>query len=206
MSLATKAFAGFDMDGHHVRVVVTDPSRVADAAAFARAELDVACEVFSTERATSELQRVNRSFGRTVRISPALADHLRVAVEAAEITDGDVDPVRDASFRELELDGATVRLPGFATLDLGATAPAVAVARVADSVARRFGCGVLVSMADHVAAAGPEPVQGWQITVEDGAERRTVGLASGTVAVTRDAADVVRRVAERAAAAVFAAA
>ncbi|MBY6351037.1 FAD:protein FMN transferase [Rhodococcoides corynebacterioides] len=206
MTLATKAFAGFDMDGHHVRVVVTDPTRVTDAAAFARAELDAACEVFSTERPTSELQRLNRSFGRTVRVGAALADHLRIALDAAESTDGAVDPVRDASFRELEFDGTAVRLPGFATLDLTATAPAVAVARVAETVARRFGCGVLVSMADHVAAAGPEPVQGWQITVADGADRRAVTLASGSVAVTREAADVARRVAEQAAAAVFAAA
>ncbi|WP_156509756.1 hypothetical protein [Rhodococcoides corynebacterioides] len=37
-------------------------------------------------------------------------------------------------------------------------------------------------------------------------DRRAVTLASGSVAVTREAADVARRVAEQAAAAVFAAA
>lgn len=53
-------------------------------------------------------------------------------------------------------------------LDLGATAKAHAADRAAVAVAERFGCGVLVSLGGDIATAGPAPVAGWQVLVQDG--------------------------------------
>lgn len=190
MSLATKAFAGFDIDGMHVRLVVTDSSCVRDAAEAARVELDASLDVTSSDRPNSELSTLNRSFGRTVRISPALRTQLQHALDAAALTAGAVDPVRtssasnDASWDEIELDATTVRLPAWCTVNLDATALAVTVDRITSSLAARFGCGVLISVADHVAVAGPNPVSGWQVSLASG----QVSITSGTTLVTRSAA------------------
>ncbi|MGB7362704.1 MAG: hypothetical protein WA931_06660 [Rhodococcus sp. (in: high G+C Gram-positive bacteria)] len=153
MSLATKAFAGFDIDGHSVRIVVTDASVIVDAAAAARSALDSSFDVFCADRDGSELQRVNRSFGRTVAVSPAMAEYVRGALSGLEAD----------SYRHIEFDGSTIRLSQWSALALEATALPTAVERVAASVARRFGCGVMVTLDDHVAIAGPEPVRGWQV-------------------------------------------
>ncbi|MBY6538573.1 FAD:protein FMN transferase [Rhodococcus sp. BP-349] len=196
MSLATKAFAGFDIDDRHVRVVVTDAAVITDAAAAARTALDTWLDIVSLTRADSELQRLNRSFGRTVRVSPALADQLRHALDAATLTSGAVDPLRTQStdtHDAIEIEGLDVRLPAWATLDLDATALAVVVERIAATIARRFGCGALVSVSGahstdtHIAVAGPESARGWQISVIDGSAERLVPIASGTTVVTSTA-------------------
>ncbi|KQU39528.1 MULTISPECIES: FAD:protein FMN transferase [unclassified Rhodococcus (in: high G+C Gram-positive bacteria)] len=193
MSLATKAFAGFDIDDRHVRVVVTDAAVITDAAAAARTALDTWLDIVSLTRADSELQRLNRSFGRTVRVSPALADQVRHALAAADLTAGAVDPLRSSrtdTHEAIEVDGLGVRLPGWATVDLDATALAVVVERIAATIARRFACGALVSVSGanstdtDIAVAGPEPVRGWQISVIDGSAERLVPIASGTTMVT----------------------
>ena len=53
------------------------------------AEIDVACSRF---RDDSELAAVNAARGRRVRVSAVLLDALDVALRAAAITDGRVDP------------------------------------------------------------------------------------------------------------------
>jgi FAD:protein FMN transferase len=72
--------------------------RTADAQALAPARaaverelaaLDGACSRF---RADSELSGVNRRAGRRTRVSPLLTEALVVALRAAELTEGDVDP------------------------------------------------------------------------------------------------------------------
>jgi thiamine biosynthesis lipoprotein len=62
-------------------------------------EIDRACSRF---RDDSELARVNARAGRTVRVDPLLAEALELALRAAELTGGDVDPTLGAS---LELAG-----------------------------------------------------------------------------------------------------
>jgi thiamine biosynthesis lipoprotein len=61
--------------------------------------IDRACSRF---REDSELARVNAAGGRRVQVGPLLMEALRVALRAAELTDGDVDPTVG---RALELAG-----------------------------------------------------------------------------------------------------
>ena len=86
------AAAGWTALGCWVHLVVTDRAAL-DAArsmlAADLADLDAACSRF---RADSELVALDRAQGRPVRLSPLLANAVAVALRAAELTDGDVDP------------------------------------------------------------------------------------------------------------------
>ncbi len=57
-------------------------------------EVDRACSRF---RDDSELMRVNARPGRTVQVEPLLVEAVEVALRAAELTDGDVDPTVGAA-------------------------------------------------------------------------------------------------------------
>jgi FAD:protein FMN transferase len=122
------------------------------------AEIDVACSRF---RDDSELAVVNAARGRRVRVSAVFLDALEVALHAAALTEGRVDPTvggalvlagydrdfasvsaaplrrvraaRVPGWRVVELDRAarTVRVPDGVILDLGATAKALAADRAA---------------------------------------------------------------------------
>jgi thiamine biosynthesis lipoprotein len=123
------------------------------------AAIDAACSRF---RDDSELTAVNAANGRAVRVSPVLMDALTVALRAAALTAGRVDPTvgralelagydRDfarvhdsrvrriraapvAGWRVVELDrvAGTVCVPAGVHLDLGATAKALAADRAAE--------------------------------------------------------------------------
>jgi thiamine biosynthesis lipoprotein len=94
------------------------------------AQIDATCSRF---RDDSELARVNRSAGTEVALSPLLAEAVRVALRAAETTDGIVDPTVGRSLRSLGYDrtftmvagrdSATMRVrhrpaPGWRSVDL----------------------------------------------------------------------------------------
>ena len=66
---------------------VLDPAR--DLLAAELAAIDAACSRF---RPDSELSRACAAGGRPVPVSPLFAEALSVALEAARLTDGDVDP------------------------------------------------------------------------------------------------------------------
>jgi thiamine biosynthesis lipoprotein len=73
-------------------VLVTDPALLGPATDAVKAEIaacDLACSRF---RADSDLNRLNAGGGRFVEVSTRLVDDLRVAVEAARLTGGLVDP------------------------------------------------------------------------------------------------------------------
>ena len=81
-----------DALGTFATVMVTDPAALGDARALLDGELaaiDAACSRF---RPDSELTRVCAAGGRPVPVSPLLAEALSVALTAAKLTDGDVDP------------------------------------------------------------------------------------------------------------------
>ena len=87
--VATRTFQAL---GTTVQVCVTDPAALPGAVAAVEGELeaiDLACSRF---RDDSELSALNRSGSRTFEASPLLIEALEVALRAAEITDGDVDP------------------------------------------------------------------------------------------------------------------
>ena len=72
-------------------------------------------------------------------------------------------------WRTVHIDEAagTVRIPRGVALDLGATAKGVAADRCAEEIARRTGCGVLVSLGGDIAVAGEPPAAGWTVWVTD---------------------------------------
>jgi FAD:protein FMN transferase len=91
---ARRRLAGANWESWSTSVVlrVTDPSMLERARAAVERELDAIDRACSRFRSDSELARVNASAGRTVRIGPLFAEALTLALRAAELTDGDVDP------------------------------------------------------------------------------------------------------------------
>ncbi len=83
-------------------LVVSDPGTLAQARAIVEHELeriDLACSRF---REDSELTRLNAHAGHAVHVQPLLVEATELALRAAELTDGDVDPTVG---RALELAG-----------------------------------------------------------------------------------------------------
>ena len=197
---ATGAATGADASaswralGTLVQLVVTDPSALPAARRLLEsdlAEVDAACSRF---RADSEIRALHG--GHPTKISPLLAEAITVALRAARLTDGDVDPTVGAAmsavgydrdfekiepngpplrltvrkvpgWREVRLDGQTLTMPAGVQLDLGATAKAWAADRSATRIAASTGGGVLVSLGGDIAVAGPPPATGWRIRVQD---------------------------------------
>jgi len=191
----TEAAASWRALGTLVHLVVTEPRCLPQARSLLEADLadvDLACSRF---RADSELTNLQtKTTGQ--QVSPLLAEAIAVALRAAELTDGDVDPTVGAAmsalgydrdfdhvdriqpaaqlivrtvpgWREVRLEGRTLTMPAGVQLDLGATAKAWAADRSAARIEARIGCGVLVSLGGDIAVAGPAPEGGWRIRVQD---------------------------------------
>jgi thiamine biosynthesis lipoprotein len=190
------------------------------------AEFDHACSRF---RADSELSAVNAAAGAAVRVGPVLLEAVIVALRAARLTGGDVDPTvgralislgydRDFAAMSVGEDGAvlspgarplasvpgwrtvtvdpersTIRVAGGVSLDLGATAKALAADRAAGEASAATGCGVLVSFGGDLAIAGPAPPEGWRVRVTDDhragfdAPGQWISLSSGGLATSSTA-------------------
>ncbi len=110
--------------------------------------------------------------------------------------EGDLPPVRPVpGWRSVSVNPRrrAVTLPADTTLDLGATAKALAADRAATTIHRRLGCGVLVSLGGDASAAGPAPEGGFVVGVADtctstATETVTIlsgGLASSGIGVRR---------------------
>ncbi len=79
--------------GTSVVLRVTEPLWLPRASAILARELDAIDRACSRFRANSDLTRVNtHAGGRPVPVAPLLVEALQVALRAAELTDGDVDP------------------------------------------------------------------------------------------------------------------
>ena len=90
--------------GTFATLLVTDPDALIpahDVLATELAAVDVACSRF---RRDSELRRVSRAGGRPVRVSRLFAEALATALDAAELTGGDVDPTCGQSLVRLGYD------------------------------------------------------------------------------------------------------
>jgi thiamine biosynthesis lipoprotein len=68
---------------------------------------------------------------------------------------------------QLNREAGTVCVARGVTLDLGATAKALASDRAAQAASRAAGCGVLVSLGGDIAIAGAAAPEGWRIRVTD---------------------------------------
>ena len=96
----------------------------------------------------------------------------------------------------VDAERSTIRVPGGVSLDLGATAKALAADRAAATASAAAGCGVLVSFGGDLAITGQPPAAGWRIRVTDdhraGVDApgqwislRSGGLATSSTAVRR---------------------
>jgi thiamine biosynthesis lipoprotein ApbE len=181
--------------GTFVHLLVTEPAHLDEARQILTedlADVDAACSRF---RPDSELCSLSQS-GRAAELSPLLAEAIAVALRAARLTEGDVDPTvgtamsaigydRDFEYvkgvgpaikltvrevpgwRQVRLDGRMLTMPSGIRLDLGATAKAWAADRSAARIAARIGGGVLVSLGGDIAVAGQAPAGGWRVRVQD---------------------------------------
>jgi FAD:protein FMN transferase len=83
-----------------------------------------------------------------------------------------------------------VRIPRGVSLDLGATAKALAADRAARAANAVAGVGVLVALGGDIATSGPAPAGGWLIRVTDDhragpeAPGQTISIASGGLATS----------------------
>jgi thiamine biosynthesis lipoprotein len=103
--------------------------------------------------------------------------------------DGDLPPERAVTgWRSVSVDAGrrAVRLPAQTSLDLGATAKALAADRAAATIHKALGCGVLVSLGGDASAAGPAPVGGFAIGIADActspAPAEAIAISSGGLA------------------------
>jgi thiamine biosynthesis lipoprotein len=183
--------------GTTASVAVSDRPALARARAAVEAELAAIDRACSRFRPDSDLSRVNAGAGRPVRVGELLLDAIEVALRAAALTGGIVDPTigralilagydrdfatlphsrgrlvatRVVGWQAVSVDRARreVRIPGGVRLDLGATAKALAADRAAAAAAvAAAGAGVLVNLGGDIAVAGPAPAGGWRVRVAD---------------------------------------
>ncbi len=179
-------------------LLTADPARAAAASRVVRMELaaiDAACSRF---RPDSDLSRANAEAGtgRQIPVGALLAEAVEVALRAARLTDGVVDPTvgpalvslgYDMTFSRIARSGpdAVLRpatgwrsvgwdpalrllsLRAGSELDLGATAKALAADRAARAAAAATGCGVLVNLGGDLSVAGRAPAGGWRTAIAD---------------------------------------
>lgn len=180
-------------------VVVDDPATLGEAERMVRQLLDAVDRACSRFRADSELSLLRGRLSHGAEVSPLLATLVASALEAAEVSGGDVDPTLGNELQALGYDrdldeiatgdrsGVAVRMlrrpePGWArlslchrlltvpddlTLDLGATAKAVAADLAAQRIASGLGTAVLVSLGGDIATAGEPHDGGWEVLVQD---------------------------------------
>lgn len=183
--------------GVPVTVVLTDPWLLAEGRRLLTEQLAAIDRACSRFREDSEVAAIARAAGCQVAVSPLLAEVVAVALDAAQRTNGAVDPTlgstlaalgydrdfaavpadgppllsvaRSADWRWVRLDRAavTVTVPAGVRLDLGATAKAFAADRAAAALHETLGCGVLVSLGGDIAVAGAPPEGGWAVRVQD---------------------------------------
>jgi thiamine biosynthesis lipoprotein len=188
------------------RLVVTDPRALPEAETLVHEVCDQVERACSRFRPDAEIHALTRAAGRMVPVSPLLADLLAAALDAADSTQGAVDPTlghvlvdlgydrdvadlppdggavrvttrRRASWRQVELHQDRAGIPEGVELDLGATAKAFTADRCSALVANRLGAGALVALGGDVSTAGPEPAGGWRLLVQDGPEEPAATVA-----------------------------
>jgi FAD:protein FMN transferase len=214
------ASASFPAFGSTALVVTSEGEQLTASVAVVQGIVDAFDHACSRFRDDSEISALNRFGGRPMRVSPLFLEAVQAGLRAASLTDGDVDPSLGAALLalgydrdfELGLDGrggslcfasvpgwrairidpvaCTVSLPERVSLDLGATAKALAADHAAASAHEATGSSVLVSFGGDMATAGPAPAQGWLIRVTADhragldAPGQTITITSGGLATS----------------------
>lgn len=183
--------------GTHVVVLTLDAAARHAATTEALGQIESIEDACSRFRPESDLSKVNASAGETVDVGPCFIAALDVALDAARRTDGLVDPTvgqalrilgydrdfggversgpavlrfgRIPGWQAVEVDRAagTVRIPRGTSLDLGATAKALAADEAAHAASVVIDGPVLVSIGGDIAVAGGAPEGGWCVRVTD---------------------------------------
>jgi thiamine biosynthesis lipoprotein len=182
------------------------------------AAIDLACSRFRPDSELSRINRAHGKLTPVSELFAALvAEALRAAEltdgdvdptcgqalvsagydrDFGELRDGPAAPASSAGpvpgWRSVHLDPVTpaVRLARGTELDLGSTAKAWAADHLAEEIADRLGCGVLVSLGGDVAVAGLPPGDGWRVRVTDDhaappdAPGQTIAISSGGLATS----------------------
>jgi thiamine biosynthesis lipoprotein len=126
------ASATFPALGTTATVLVTRGSRLAVARQVLQQQLEEIDRACSRFRPDSDLTSVNEGAGRRVRVAPVLITAVEVALRAARVTDGDVDPTvgealqlvgYDRDFASVAPEGPPIqlrvgRVPGWRTVEV----------------------------------------------------------------------------------------
>jgi thiamine biosynthesis lipoprotein len=194
--MSAPAFASLRGLGTTATIAVTDAAALSEAIDVLERwleEIDASCSRF---RPDSELSALSAAAGAEIEASETLLAAVEAALRAARLTDGLVTPAVGRSLRLAGYDRdlasigpsarparlvpapgwrgiavdrrrRTVRVQPGVELDLGATAKALAADRAATEAAETLGCGVLVSLGGDIRIAGPAPLAGWRVDVDD---------------------------------------
>jgi thiamine biosynthesis lipoprotein len=164
---ASAAAIHFPTLGTTATLLVNDPSAAGPARAVLDAELaaiDLACSRF---RDDAELAGLNRAAGAAVAVSPLLLEAVEVALRAARLTDGAVDPTVGTAMRILGYDRDFSELGGGGqplTVTVGAVPgwrhvsidPKASTVRVPAGVELDLGATAKALCADRAARAAAE--------------------------------------------------
>jgi FAD:protein FMN transferase len=167
-----------------IRLAVTDPTQLRRAGRLVSHQLTAVQK--ACLRPDAELGRLARAGGRTLTVSPLLAELVAAALMIADRTGGDVDPTvlpvaaagrghlsplptcagfwpgrPQPNWHQVRLQGRDVTLPAGVHLDLRHTAAAFVADRAAIAVSATLGTGVLVGVDNVTVTAGPSPFDGW---------------------------------------------
>ena len=175
--------------------------------------LDEVDRAYSRFRPDSELSRLNARTGDTVAISELLADAIGVALDAAERTDGAVDPTvgwamraigYDVDFEQISSTGAPIEvrlepIPGWPTVQLSRVRREVRLQPGVELDLGSTGKALAVDRAaaaahaafgGDIATAGAAPDGGWRILVAEDSETPTdapgesIAIVDGAVATS----------------------
>ena len=133
MTSDASGFAAWPALGMLVQLVVTDPGQAAAARKMLEDELaalDLACSRFRPDSDLIAVGNAARAASGpvTVSVSPLLAEAVAVALRAAQLTDGDVDPTVGGVLADLGYDRDFAELtPPEQPADAGSGPPAVRV-------------------------------------------------------------------------------
>jgi len=167
-------------------VVVTDHDGLDDAVHAVASEIAIVDAACSRFRADSELSAVNAAGGRPVEVSTTFLDALDVAIAAAAVTGGLVDPTvgramrllgYDRDFGDVDRSGPPLRVtvgavPGWRLIRLDRTARRVTVPA---GVELDLGATAKAWCADRAAARAAEAVPGVGLLVSLGGDIAIAG-------------------------------
>ncbi len=106
-----EASASWRALGMLVQLVVTDSRCLPEARRLLAAELDAVDAACSRFRPDSEICSLRSAQGRPVQVSPLLAEAIAVALRAARLTEGDVDPTVGGAMSAVGYDRDFDRIP-----------------------------------------------------------------------------------------------